>query len=770
VADAYDTTLDEDTAFGAEPATDDDDQEKADYAFARWACQRDQYASQFKVWTRAILFLLARQWLDWDEKQRRWVPEQNVPKWRQRPVSNLVFGVYRAARAKLTKQRPALTVIPPQNGDVDDRQSAAIGDAVLQQQWRQRKVPGLRLKVAGWLLSTGNAYVEVDWDAEGGKPVALTVPVPAKHPVTGEVEERECACDDDGEPLVNEAGEPDFDAHPRHVFEGDVGLRLVSPLSVRFNPEATNKDDAHEWFVGELWPVARVERDLGLSAEDIKVEGEDELEEFEDLIATSVGAESILGIAGAQRSNVVGDRALVLKYFRKPCEDYPEGRHWVQVNRTPVTDDDGAFEQPLPHGFWPPLVSYEDVDMPGQLHATGLIPQCVSLNREYNALNGKIAEHHVTMAMGGKWILAPIDQNLKISSDPGQKLVSEGYLMGLPPHQVALEALPAPVYAERERIRSDLFMVTGLNEMSMGQKPEGVSSGRGFLVMQEAVDSVFTPTLQKMEEADAELGKRILMLVQRHYSEERTVRIRGAQGQWEIRSFKGADLGESIDVYVEAGSSFPWSKSARQDTALNLLQALPGLVTDPKSGQVDGQKVAKILDVGGLQAFQIEGDADQIEIEMEHAMLDAYSDEQGADGAKPLPALGFWQDHPKHYAGHAELMKRDRQRFERWKPAAKQWYLQHLMQTLAAIKGQVEQLTPPAPPGGPDGAPAGPDGAPQPGQPGEGPPEPPQGPPGAPDAPAGPPSDGTAGNPADASGDAGASTELQPADFAAAGQ
>jgi hypothetical protein len=33
----------------------------------------------------------------------------------------------------------------------------------------------------------------------------------------------------------------------------------------------------------------------------------------------------------------------------------------------------------------------------------------------------------------------------------------------------------------------------------------------------------------------------------------------------------GADLGDSIDVQVQIGSSFPWSKAARQDLALNII-------------------------------------------------------------------------------------------------------------------------------------------------------------------------------------------------------
>jgi hypothetical protein len=45
-------------------------------------------------------------------------------------------------------------------------------------------------------------------------------------------------------------------------------------------------------------------------------------------------------------------------------------------------------------------------------------PQIVPLNERFNYVDGKILEHEVTMAMGGKWIVHPSDKNLKITSTP----------------------------------------------------------------------------------------------------------------------------------------------------------------------------------------------------------------------------------------------------------------------------------------------------------------------------------------------------------------
>ena len=75
------------------PGVDADDQEKADYAFTRWRVQGDHYAGYARYWTRVILFLVGKHWLTWKKDIRLYVPERNVPKWRQQPVTNLVFGL-----------------------------------------------------------------------------------------------------------------------------------------------------------------------------------------------------------------------------------------------------------------------------------------------------------------------------------------------------------------------------------------------------------------------------------------------------------------------------------------------------------------------------------------------------------------------------------------------------------------------------------------------------------------------------------------------------
>lgn len=718
-----------DLAHGDVPGIDASESDKAAYVLARYSVQNDHYVGYYQTWTKAILFLLGRHWLIWNKTTRRYSPDTDIPAWRQQPVTNVVYAVYRSAIAKLTKQRPTLEVIPPST-DSDDRESAHLAEALLVHWWRLCKVPQLQRRALGWFLCTGQTYIRVHWDTEAGKLVPLTqlVEIPHSDPTLaaqGETEDQPCPCGPDGQPITgkdDKTGEsyPDLSAKPHMVPEGEIAIGIESPMAVRLNPEAESPEDATEMYVSRLWPVSRAAKHFKVKAEDLNGSDEDRSEYDDVLSAAASGQPNLLGVStGSSQEEAIGPRCLIIEYYAKPDNDFPEGRHFIVCGKTKVwpTEKDTDYvngEAPLPNGFWPPLIPVQSVPVPGQPQAAGLIPQVVPLNEALNSLDGKILEHHVTMAMGGKWIVHPDDRGLAISSDPAQVLASKGYSEGKPPIQADLKELPAAVYQEREVQMGRINLISGFNDLALGKKPEGVSSGRGFLVLQESVDSVLTPDLEAWDHAMEEVGRRMVAIAQKNYTEPRMVAIRGERGQWEVRSFTGADLADGLDIRVQVGSSFPWSKSAQWDARMSMLQAFPGLVQSP-TGEVDKEALARYMDTGasGLSAFESDEDPDLVEVQREHAMFEAIDPSKGE---QQVPQLGFWQSHPKHLAAHYEFMKRDYARFMRWTDAGKQAFLQHMQQTAGAVDAIAGNMA------GPGGAPSGPPGAaPAPGPPPSGP-------------------------------------------------
>lgn len=708
---------------------------------ARYTVQNDHYLGYYQAWSKTILFLMGRQWLKWLDGARRFTADTDVPPWRQQPVTNIVYAIYRSIATKMAKQKPTLEVVPP-SGDSADREAARLGQSILQSLWRSLKKPKKLRRALGWFLCTGKVYLRVYWDPEAGRMVPLTtlmeVPDPAFTPdqntagpdgtinpadAAPPMINRAVAVDPDtGEVVRKEDGSPDFDAEPKLVPEGDIAFELEDPLAVRFNPDAADEDDATEMYVGRLWPVKKAALHFGVPEAELKGGDDSERQDYDDLLSAAASGTgwNMLGTygggIGTSQQDAIGERCLVIEYYHEPTPEYPEGRHWISIGDKVVwpKPGDGEFptgEAPLPNGFWPPLIGVSSVPIPGQPQALGVLTQVVPLNEQLNTLDGKIKEHEVTMAMGGKWVVHPADKGLKITSDPAQVLQSAGYQTGHPPMQVKLNALPTEIYNERNVLMDKVRTVASLSEIDLGKKPEGVSAGRAFLVMQEVTDSVLGPDLQAWEEALEEVGRRELVLAQRHYREPRQIAIRGERGQWEVRSFMGADLTDGLDVRVQVGSTFPWSKSAQWDTRLDLLSTFPGLVSDPETGAFNPEKFHKFMDTGntGLAAFETDQNADLVEVQREHAMFEALDP---ARGEQQVPQLAFWQAHAKHLEAHYEFMKRERERFDRWTPFAQAQFIEHIRQTALAVDeiaaGLADAATAGIANGGPEGMPGAP--------------------------------------------------------------
>lgn len=605
-----------------------------------------------------------------------YVSERNQPKWRQQPTTNFTYSVYRTALAKVTKQRPTFLVVPA-TGDSDDRASADLGLALLKFWYSELKTPKIVRKVFAWVFTAGTGYINADWDPEAGAVQELRVShTAADGTVTDDV-----PADEDGDPYLTEEGTPDLKKAPHRVGLGDVRISSVDPMWVRYNPEAESPDEAEEWFVGEPSSAIAVAEQFDIDVSEVDGAMDDELISVTDMITSAVAGSGVVApfASGSDNTQAKGKRTLLLRYYRKPCPDYPEGRHWIQAGRKLVQKESG-----LPEGFWPPYVAIQDTPIPGQAHAIGMLQNVIGLNERINTIDGRIREANEVMGRGGKWVVSPADQLMNINSDPAQVLISKGYADGKPPVQVQPKGLPPQIMEERNTVVRDLQVVSAMSEIAMGQKPEGVDSGRGLLTLQEATDSVLGPTLEAMENGLAEVGRRLLVLAQRHYKEERTVKIAGENGEWQFRSFKGADLTDGLDVQCQAGSSFPWSKSARMDMILQLLgtPAGQGLVIDPATGKTNHIKLAQLLNVGGIEALQSDQDPDADEIEREHAQF-----ENGEQ-----VEIGFWQDHAAHWSGHADFLKRDRARFNRWSPEAQKSFLDHVKLTEQTIGTAMQQM------------------------------------------------------------------------------
>jgi hypothetical protein len=372
---------------------------------------------------------------------------------------------------------------------------------------------------------------------------------------------------------------------------------------------------------------------------------------------------------------------MVLHYYERKSEEYPMGRHWVTCG-TKVLEQPG----PLPDGVWPVGVWLRDIEVPGRFHGEATMTDVVGLQREYNEINAQIKEHH-NLLLRGKW-LVPIGSNIRrgqITTQPGEVIQ---HTPGLPPKMADLRPLPAEVYRERDQVMADFQMITGMHQISMGQPPPGVTSGRAFLTLQEADDTDLGPFLEMQENAIAQLAWLTLQIIQQFYEDERLVRVAGDNHRYKVRAFRGSDLTSIVDVEPQVGSSYPWNQSAKQSMMIELAQSLPMLFTDPETGMFDHERFRKLLPIGGTEAIGISSDLDVAEANREQEEFEIWAGEMDEQtGAPMLPQVLPWQDHMIHLRQHGDLLKSAS--FKRWAPENQQAFIEHWAQTQMTVMQQM---------------------------------------------------------------------------------
>lgn len=680
----------------------------ARYGRAFWDEQTEALRPTHNEWMQNLLFLVGRQW--WRLTERGTFEPVKVPDWYEQPVTNLCLPFYKTFLAKAVRSKPAWFVVPASTGPTD-MQSATLGDEVLHAKFVELKVARRWRRALAWAIVTGNSFVLPFWNTDTGKLKKLEVdvdcPVYDEEGVpTGETEVLVVPCDEEGEPHLDERGRPAKGAKPHVIDQGEADFRVLSPFQVRVNADADADEDVYSFVVGEpttLREIARNPRWKDKAAQ-VVPDNVEEIEGAAQMLAGFVNGPGSAHTAPRDRRDRDLPKALVVYYYERQSEDYPDGRYWVSAGDV-LLEEPG----PLPDGFLP-LIHMQDVIIPGRYHGMATFSAVVELNREYNEHNAKIREHD-NLFIGGKWLI-PAPSGIRksdITTEPGECIK---YNWPYKPEMARIEPLPPQVYQERERVVQDFQQVSGIRQVSQGGAPSGITAGIAIAALQEADDTDLGPFLSMGEESFAELAGYMLRMVRDNYTDERIYYAAGPTRGYMVRAFRGSDLEGAVDVVPQTGSSLALGVAARQQLLLEMAKALPELFKDPETGAFDTAKLARLLQIGGLESLY-----DSEDIDIQEACTEEETFSRLGEDSNEIPQVSPWQNHEVHWRQHRRTLAGGE--WKQWGPEAQNAFLQHFAQTVAMrdmarmrMMGQAAGMMPGA--GGEGGLPAGAEGPPMP--------------------------------------------------------
>jgi hypothetical protein len=202
-----------------------------------------------------------------------------------------------------------------------------------------------------------------------------------------------------------------------------------------------------------------------------------------------------------------------------------------------------------------------------------------------------------------------------------------------------------------------------------------------------------------MEAALAGAGQRAVYLMARYFTDQRIVRVAGADGGWEFVAYRKGMLPDDQGIDVQAGSGLPQSKAAKQAAIQEVLNML--VQSGVKLSERDLRRVLQEYEVGGLEKFFSSIGEDERQIARENQRL--------ASGIA-VPINDF-DDDDLHIAGHNAFRKGAA--YDELQPGARRIVDAHCDAHLQRIATRAQRAAdaamPPAPPvpgngSGPPGA------------------------------------------------------------------
>ncbi len=446
---------------------------------------------------------------------------------------------------------------------------------------------------------------------------------------------------------------------------GDIAHSVIDPLTLYLDP-GTGDDIKNAEYVCEVtqmnigkakskWPDLDWDEIKPASDEDAKrpslvrqiiskFTGEDQQ------VTDSTGAETTWQKASAGDYEYTKDRVTIIEVWYKDYsfesfddetgetgEDgqpvtkkskkmkYPNGRRTVVVGGLKAEDGKNIYG-------WHPYDCLPDYDLAHETIPEGDVKQIIPPQKDINVRTARMNDHFRLGANSPWWYTDKYVNPDHISDKTGIKIpVKRGGALG----RVQIAPMPGDILATLQDRKRDVDIISGINEVTQGRRPGGITAASAISKLQEAAQARIRAKGRNLEHFIKNVGHKDIDLILKFYTEPRMFRIydpaRGKDQFAEFNFITGDDprvtdqgLGGSpdqrfvedevnektgkikfhevgkFDIIIGAGSTLPVDRDARTDLGLTLFklqaidrQALLDDVDYPNRDEVGARMAAK---------------------------------------------------------------------------------------------------------------------------------------------------------------------------------
>lgn len=484
-----------------------------------------------------------------------------APPWRTRLVSNKIRPIIRTELARTTSQKPNASVVPASSDD-KDLFAAQAGEQIWESFWNNEKGQAVFRRSMWWTLLCGSGFVKNWWDPNAQDPQCET--------------------------------------------PGKICMGTVTPFHL-FVPDLREEELENQPFVINVYtrPVEYIKQFYS------------KFSDLSNLSPNTVSSNEILqdGYMNLQSgAKSTPDSVLCKEVWIKPGahKDFPNGGMITTVANTVVfASDEGLVYK---HGQYP-FIKFDHVPS-GKFYADSVIVDLIPLQKEYNRTRSQLVEARNRMSK--PQLRAPKGSIIpsQITSEPG--IVIE-YRPGLaPPEPMPLQGVPSYVVQELSILQGDMEDVSSQHAVSRGELPSGLTAATAISYLQEQDDAPLSHTYQSIEEGFQKLAFQVLNLVVQYWDVEHTVKVTGTDGAFDTMVLRSSDVQSGTDIRMEAGSSLPTSKAARQAFLMDLM----------KNGFIDPNRGLELMEIGGVQKLYDQLNVDKRQAQRENLRMKSITSDQ----------------------------------------------------------------------------------------------------------------------------------------------
>jgi hypothetical protein len=601
-------------------------------------CQNERLAQE-RQWFYNYAFYTGNQHVQFKQAKQGGPFDLYVPKappWRVRIVINKVRQTIRKEVSRLTAQKPNAFVVPSSAED-GDVFAAQAGSQIWDSLWRRLEFNKTLRKAVFWQAVVGNGFIKSYWDATKVDPNNKEIP-------------------------------------------GDVCIENINPFHI-FVPDLLCEEIEEQPYIiqAQIKSNAWIRQNLGIEAVSNKLESVDD---------------AMQSVMGVHRNMQKRDQSVILEIWVKPgyLPELPNGGIMTIAADQLVQ---GMDYLPYTHGQYP--FAKLDAILTGKFYTSSIIEDIIPLQQELNRTRAQIVEAKNRMAKPQLVAEKGSVEPRKITTEPGQVIE---YATGFqPPQPLPLAQLPSYVTDEINRLYTDIADLTGQHEVSNGSTPPGVTAATAISFLQEQDESMIASHYTSIEEAIEKVAGQCLTYVQMYWDEERTVKVVGLEGSFDVRTFKGATLRGNTDIRVETGSSLPTSRAAKQAFIMDLM----------KMGFIPPEQGLEIMEVGAINRIYEDLQIDKRQAQRENLKMSvvkeedimahqqAWMQEQGEKTVDPTTQLRLdpppivpvhtYDNHEVHIQIHNDYRKS--QNFENASPTTKRLFEEHVRQHEEALSNMM---------------------------------------------------------------------------------